>query len=75
MNAANVIKAAELTKALTKVRHGMLRNIAGCDTHIQLPGMTPLAVNSKAAAAMLTALEAHLIAELTALGVTQLEAA
>mgnify|MGYP000570656335 CR=1 FL=1 len=73
MNVFNLDKAAQMAKALHDCRYAMKRNSPGVPTNIAVGGMTPFAIRYEAGVYMLQALEAYLIAELTKLGVTDLE--
>ena len=73
MNAANLEKAARLHKMLAAARYGARRNTPPMETQISVCGTTPFNIDHKACVHVLAALEAHLVAELTALGVTELE--
>ncbi len=73
MNAANLSKAARLNAMLNAARYASRRTNPVLETQISAAGRTPFSIDHKACVHILAALEAHLVAELTKLGVTELE--
>jgi enoyl reductase-like protein len=73
MNAAHLKRAADLHTMLASVKRATQYNRLSMYTTLAVAGTSPITLDAKVTDVILAAAKSHLTAELTRLGVTELE--